>query len=1227
MYFAPDDLPPKLDWVERDFPFPLAVTYRRVWEEIAADQPIPATLQLKDAFEALLKFVAAASVADCLAADPGQERASKLVERLFKPLADGDWYSLLFDSLKQVRDGTAHAGRRTWPQLVDLLFKPNGDPTDTRNTLIGTDKKMGFVKWRNSELGHGAFRKDRQHYVAQVVEWLPKLNACLTALRPLLAGRRLRGTAPDGQPHEWTGDGGLPHVAPHTHTPWGEPIALTLDSPDGRSLAFGPLLTMQTCGQPTCRQPAAFFFEGNEFRDKKHKTYFLEYFLGHTQAVKDWPAVRDLARHLPDKFEFRRDSYDHARLAEAVKVVFRDAVTEYVRPDYLLDDFWAFRERQTTGYYLWEGEQGVGKSYLTHGLDEDGGEKGVPVLRYHILPGDATRYQTFIVELAERQREKLRMTTQQVQTLVNRHAELPKQFAAFVQEVMTANQLSGLIVAIDALDELRDPASPTDAVITDFLPQPADLPKGCVIALTTRPTVAPRVRAKLDALGIPADARVVIDPLSKKNRAAVAKALTERRVVGEEPLTPETAERLVELAGGVFLYASYFARALAVNAYADLNDLPAPGRFFADYLNRLRERVGDDLFNRAYMPTLMLLTAARTPVSRQQLVRWGVPAYRLEFAFHDLREFVHEIRHREFHEGMSDDAEPRYKIAHEAFVRYVETHEAGRLKDAHLTIANVALRHNETRWEDLDPADDGDLYDVRFVLRHCAAAGVSVRATDEPFLAALGRFGDAQERQGRHLVACELYAERLAGVRRGGGPPSERLVESLADIAVCRFHLRQFLAAETDAAEALAVLRRLPNRDRWRREVSILNLLAASGQRLGRGARPLAFGDQAAAILREKLTDERLPTDQRVKAAHDLINTLSNQAVIDLAGRDHAGATERLREAIRLADTYQPDGDDPHFYLVLAAVLSNLGECLFHQAREVVAAETGGDADELLRESVIRFSHSLATHRNRLDPGARATHVALEISSLMKRAKALAALVDGIPSDRSGAELGAVSPAAATLLRDAVADYDAALNLIRVGVDEQRRLELRSELAECLCGRAHALTELGRTAEAVECAEEAVAAYRRLAEDRDESGPVLGLGGAHILLGKARAQAGSFAEAADALEYGAVESEAMVAAGHRGQLVELLWASDYRVQLALNHEEWSVIASVVARVWRVIRTLTRSLSLSAEERALFDDLLGHVDLNADAIEAVLSHLPATDAAAIQAVLTREPESD
>ena len=71
------------------------------------------------------------------------------------------------------------------------------------------------------------------------------------------------------------------------------------------------------------------------------------------------------------------------------------------------------------------------------------------------------------------------------------------------------------------------------------------------------------------------------------------------------------------------------------------------------------------------------------------------------------------------------DREPRYAIAHEAFVRFLREGRPDWWREAHATIGATALPPPSSRWSGLDPdaLDEARLYDLRFVLPHLLEAG------------------------------------------------------------------------------------------------------------------------------------------------------------------------------------------------------------------------------------------------------------------------------------------------------------------------------------------------------------------------------------------------------------------------------------------------------------------------------------------------------------------------
>ncbi len=123
-----------LDFVIEEFPFPLALTYARLQEELDRQEPVAAAWQLRDAYECLVKFSATLAVADLLQSRPGSDEAKQVVGLLGKRtgLTIGDWHSLLRHSLSPLK-GLAVAGRlaesgRVLPELLGVFYTVTTKP-------------------------------------------------------------------------------------------------------------------------------------------------------------------------------------------------------------------------------------------------------------------------------------------------------------------------------------------------------------------------------------------------------------------------------------------------------------------------------------------------------------------------------------------------------------------------------------------------------------------------------------------------------------------------------------------------------------------------------------------------------------------------------------------------------------------------------------------------------------------------------------------------------------------------------------------------------------------------------------------------------------------------------------------------------------------------------------------------------------------------------------------
>jgi tetratricopeptide (TPR) repeat protein len=795
-FFSPRAERAVLEYVLKDFPFPLTLTYSRLQEELDRQEPVAAAWQLRDAYECLLKFSACLAVADCLNSRPPPEVAENLVGLLLKPtgLSVGDWHSLLVDALKPLEefvvDGALSGSGRVLPELLGVFFdvEPSGllEANDLNREIDGKpDSPDGtpnsFVRWRNKRFGHGVFRVERAVYVRETLRWLDALHRFYEVLRPVLDARQLVSVRPGGEELVWRGTQPLLSPPAHEHEPSGDLVPMFLaprPGEAGASLPLSPFLSVQPC--EWCGQPTAFFFDKYELakNKKSHKTFCLEYFGGHLYPRRDWQQVGKLSDLLPEKFKPKRGSYDQREVAEGVELLFRDFAKEYVRPDYLFDAFWRALGEKQRGYIHLTGEGGTGKTYFVGGLEADGAQKpGTPVLTYHVLPGARTDYRTFISELADRARERLNFRTQEPQTNVDSHAKLQDQLVEFLGELMRANRCNKLVVALDAIDELPDPG-PNSAAITDFLPPPEKLPRGCFVLLTSRRRVRPKIDEDLER--IRGDGllyiSITLSPEDPENRHVVAVYVTRyfERLIQQDQLpevyrSAEYVGAVLERSGGIFLYARHLAGALASGAFTDPSALPEAHEFYPAYLVRLRSRVGRELYDTVYVRTLLLLSAAQEPVTLEHLHRWGAPPEGLRLALYDLADFLRQHRGRSWHESLSDIGGNRYELAHEAFVRYVQETLSAQYSEAHAQIAQAALADRLGRWADADPIEETDLYDLRHTLTHLHEGGDSQAEEallgDEGYASACFSAGALAYDRARYPIADDLSDRAMRAYR------------------------------------------------------------------------------------------------------------------------------------------------------------------------------------------------------------------------------------------------------------------------------------------------------------------------------------------------------------------------------------------------------------------------------------------------------------------------------
>jgi tetratricopeptide (TPR) repeat protein len=1115
--FPPRPDRPDLVWVTADFPFPLALTYARAHAAMDRQQAVEVVWAVRDAVEGYVKFCAVLAAADLLAGDPAAADAAPVVDLLFhyRGLAIGTWVEVLEASLKPLqalaRERRLADSPRRLPGLFAAFFR-EGQPNLTRQPAWRT-VWSSFAHWRNEVFGHGVFKHDPAWYAGEALKWLRHLHALYEALRPALAGWRLTARTAGGEEIDWQGCDFQPGLPRHEHVPAGLPESMFLaPPPGGRELPLGPLLTVQRCQD--CAEPAAFFFDRQKFNDKHQftKTVVLEYFRGRHNDPQPWDDVRRLSELRSPAFAWERQVYDRAEL-EGVPIAFREFEKDYLSPQYLVNAVWQALGERTKGYLMLTGPQGVGKSYLARGLAEKERCPGrdVVVVRYHIRPGAAAEYQAFAIEVNRQMEERFHLRTIDPQlriaencTLAEGRAKLQREFADYLAKVMRHKNPDALLLVIDGLDDLPEP-TPSEPSVVDLLPPAEMLPDACFVLLTGRDDLRPQVRHALEQLraaasdetwtAIRLDPADAVSPLAAANQALLHSYLD--RELPARLRTAETVAAVLRLSGGVFLYAAHYCRLLERGAFADVGALPPPGRLYAEYLARLEERVGAEAYRAVYRPLLLTLVAAQVPVTLEMLQAWLPWPDRVQAALADLGDFVRIYRRRGFHEGLGDDGEPRYAIAHEAFLRFVEADADMRegLRRQHEVMAGHALRWAERDWEGLDPAEEADLYDLRFVRRHAERAGredwTQALADSQGYARVCWRIGVQAWAINRHHLGLELFSLSEANyhclVEAGHTDLENDLAVVLMNKGVALAALNHFSEALSAYDTAIAVFQRLVEAGCTELENDLAAVLMNKGTALWQLTR---LNEAVSAFDAAIATFQRLVEAGRTELENNLAATLTNKGIA-------LRQLNRLNEAVSAFDASiairkrRVEMGDTDLEGDLATVLLNKGIALSqlnHLSEAISGYETaiavfqrlveGGRTELESHLAAALMNKGVAlTQLNRLSDAVSALEASIAIRERLVEAGrtemendlAAALMNKGVALRQLGS------------LSEAVSTYDAAIAVFKrlVGAG---RMELENNLAHALVNKGVALTRLHRLSEAISAFDAAIAIRERLVE-------------------------------------------------------------------------------------------------------------------------------------------------
>jgi tetratricopeptide (TPR) repeat protein len=785
-------------------------------------------------------------------------------------------------------------------------------------------------------------------------------------------------------------------------------------------------------------------------------------------------------------------------------------------------------------------------------------------------------------------------------TLAEGRAKLQREFADYLAKVMRHKQPDALLLVIDGLDELPEP-TPSEPSITDLLPPPEMLPDACFVLLTGRDDLRPRVRQALEQLQASSSdetwTALRLDPAAATSPLAVAnQALLHSYLERELPArlrTPEAVAAVMRLSGGVFLYAAHSCRLLERGAFADVGELPPPARLYAEYLARLEERVGAEAYQAVYRPLLLTLAAAQVPVTLEMLQGWLPWPDRVQAALADLGDFVRIYRRRGFHEGLGDDGEPRYALAHEAFLRFVEADADMReaLRRQHEVMAGHALRWARRRWKGVNPAEESDLYDLRFVRGHAERGGredwIRALAGSEAYARACWHAGDQVQAAHRHHLTLQLYSLAEENYRclvdAGRTELEYDLAMALINKGVALVQLDRLGEAIGVYDAAFAILQRLVDAGRTELEHWLALALMNKGtvlNQLNRLGEAIGVYDAVIATL------QRLMDAGRTELEMDLAQALKNKGVA-LVHLDRLGEAIGVYDAAIATLQRLVDAGRTELERSLAGALMNKGLAL---------------------DDLERFSEAIGVHDaafailQRLVAAGR-TELECDLArALMHKGNTLSRL------NRLGEAIGATDAAIEILER-----------LVAAG-----RTELESHLALALRNKGVTLRQHNRLGEAIGVYDATVALLQRLV-DAGRTELEIDLATALIHKGLTLEQARQMDAAFESYSRGIALREQHFVGGVIYLAGDLIEAHRLRFGLCRQVQQWPVAAEDLLRALSVTSAGSEADEVTIFVQREFDNFIQAIrDLSAEEQEHLFVAL-GDNADAIRRLLERPTE--
>jgi Domain of unknown function (DUF4062)/NACHT domain len=335
-----------------------------------------------------------------------------------------------------------------------------------------------------------------------------------------------------------------------------------------------------------------------------------------------------------------------------------DKTEGFVGRSFVFDAIDAYTKQEESGYFLLQGEPGIGKTAVLAQLVRKLG----CAHHFNIALQNVRTVQQFLGNACAQVIARYNLS---VETIPSHALESSVFLVQCLEEAAKKDANRPVVLVVDALDE-ADP--PNTLFRQNVLLLPPSLPANVFIVASSRPT---------DDLHLQVSRQksLFIEPNSERNLLDVTRLIEDRLKHDEQlavhlsamGLRSEAAVKfLVDKSEGNFIYLRFVLPEIANGVYrtASIDDLPQGLKaYYQGHWNQMR--LSDEAeFDQVYAPIVCLLAVAREPLTADQISEWTkIDRRKVRRAFTAWRQFLtvegkapasYRIYHRSFQEFLRD---------------------------------------------------------------------------------------------------------------------------------------------------------------------------------------------------------------------------------------------------------------------------------------------------------------------------------------------------------------------------------------------------------------------------------------------------------------------------------------------------------------------------------------------------------------------------------------------